>query len=66
MAWEKVVDDPSVHSYLSAKRIKSSFIIELSPWMGVFYKRLVGTTEMSLRQSIGRVSLTSSQSKTIS
>ena len=40
MAWEKVVDDPSVHSYLSAKRIKWSLIIELSPWMGVFYERL--------------------------
>ena len=66
ITWEKVVDDPSVHSYLSAKRIKWSFIIELSPWMGVFYKRLVEATEMSLRKSIGRVSLTSSQSKTIS
>ena len=29
IAWEKVVDDPSVHSYLSAKRIKWSFIIEI-------------------------------------
>ena len=65
MAWEKVVDDPSVHSYLSDLRIKWSFIIELSPWMGVFYKRLVGITKMSLRKGIGMVSLTSSQLQTI-
>ena len=57
MAWEKVVDDPSVHSYHGDLRIKWSFIIELSPWMGGFYKCLVGITNMSLRKSIGRVSL---------
>ena len=36
MAWEKVVNDPLVHSYLSDLRLKCSFIIELSPWMGGF------------------------------
>ena len=65
MAWDRVVNDPSVHSYLSDLRIKWSFIVELSPWMGGFYERLVGITKMSLRKSIGRVSLTSSQLQTI-
>ena len=65
MAWERVVNDPSVQSYLSDLRIKWSSIVELSPWMGGFYKRLVGITKMSLRKSIGRVSLTSSQLQTI-
>ena len=65
MAWEKVADDPSVHSYLSDLRIKWLFIIELSPWMGGFYESLVGITKMSLRKSIGRVSLTNSQLQTI-
>ena len=41
MAWEKVVDNPSVHSYVTDQRIKWSFIIELSPCMGGFYERLV-------------------------
>ena len=66
MAWEKVVYDPPVHSYLSDKKIKLSFIIEPSPWMGGFYEHLVGTTKMSLRKSICRVSLTSSQLQTVS
>ena len=65
MAWEKVVDDPSIHSYLSDQRIKWSFIIKLSPWIGGFYERDVGTTKMSLRKSIGRVSLTSSLLETM-
>ena len=30
MAWEKIVTDPSAHSYLSDLRIKLSFIIEVS------------------------------------
>ena len=33
--------------------------------MGELYERLVGTTKMSLRKNIGRVSLTSSQLQTI-
>ena len=33
--------------------------------MGKFYERLVGTTKISLRKSIGRMSLTSSQLQTI-
>ena len=61
MALEKVLNVPSVHSYLSDLRIKWSFIIELSLWMGGFYELLVGITKMSLRKSIGRVSVTSSQ-----
>ena len=61
MAWEKVFDDPSVDIYLSDPRIKWSFIIELSPWIGGFYKPLVEITKMSLRKSIDRVSLNSSQ-----
>ena len=42
MAQEKVVDNPAVHSYLSDLKIKWPFVIELSPWMGGFYERLVG------------------------
>ena len=64
MAWE-MIDYSSVHSYLSDQKIKWSFIIELSPWMGGSCGCPIGTTKMSLRKSIERVSLTCSQLQTL-
>ena len=65
MAWEKALKDPSVYSYLSDQWVKWSLIIELSRWIGGFYKRFAWTAKMALRKSIGRVSLTSFQLQTI-
>ena len=65
LAWEATVKDPTVHSYLADQRIVWSFIIELSPWMGGFYERLVGTTKMALKKSIGKLRLTSTQLQTV-
>ena len=53
MDWKDIINDPQVHSYHSEKRVKRSFIIHLSPGMGGFYERLVGTTKMALKISIG-------------
>ena len=63
--WENVISDPSIHTYLNNERIKWFFIIELSPWMGGFYERLIGIASRSLRKSIGKLSLSSSQRQTI-
>ena len=63
--WENVISDPSIHTYLNNERMKWSFIIELSPWMGGFYERPIGITRRSLRKSIGKLSLSSSQLQTI-
>ena len=65
LAWENIVNDPHVHSYLSEKRIKWNFIVELSPWMGGFYERLVGTTKAALKKSIGKLHLSMTQLQTI-
>ena len=65
LAWENIVDDPQVQSYLSQKRIKWKFIIELSPWIGGFYEKLVGTTKTALKKSIGRLHLSLTQLQTI-
>ncbi|XP_057305456.1 uncharacterized protein LOC130642387 [Hydractinia symbiolongicarpus] len=65
LAWKSTINDPTVHSYLANERIEWSFIIELSPWMGGFYERLVGTTKMALKKSIGNLRLTSTQLQTI-
>ena len=64
-AWKDAINDPQVQSYLSEKGIKWNFIIELSPWMGGFYERLVGTTKMALKKSIARLHLTRTQLQTI-
>ena len=43
------------------ERIKWSFIIELSPWIGEFYKHLARIKKRSLLKIIEKLSLTSSQ-----
>ena len=65
LACETIVKDPTVHSYLADQRIVWSFIIELSPWMGGFYERLVGTTKMALKKTIGKLRLTTIQLQTL-
>ena len=65
LAWENAVKDPDVTSYVTELRIKWSFIIELSPWMGGFYKRHISKTKMALKKSIGKLCLTSIQLQTI-
>ena len=59
------MNDPQVQSYLSEKRIKWKFIVELSPWFGGFYERLVGTTKMALKKSIGKLHLSLTQLQTV-
>ena len=61
VAWQKVIKDQSLQWYLSNQGIKWSFITELSPWMGGFYEKLVGSSKMALRKSIGKNHLTSLQ-----
>jgi len=64
LAWENVVKSPEVESDVSEIGIKWSFIIELSPWMGGFYERLVGSSKIALKKSIGKRCLTSLQLQT--
>ncbi|CAC5409576.1 unnamed protein product [Mytilus coruscus] len=40
--WEKVLNDSDIQNYVSNKGISWKFIVELAPWMGGFYERLVG------------------------
>ena len=60
LAWENLVKDPDVISYVNERQIKWSFVIELSPWMGGFYERL-SITKMALKKGIGKLCLTSIQ-----
>ena len=62
--WENVISNLSTHTYLNNERIKWTLILELSPWIEGFYARIIGITKTSLRKSIGKLSLTSSQLQT--
>lgn len=53
MASKDIIFDPQVHRYFSEKRIKWSFINELSHGMYVFYERLFRTTKITLRKKFG-------------
>ena len=63
--WTQIWTETDVMSYASSKNIKWKFTIELAPWMGVFYKRLVGLVKRSLLKAIGKLCLTSNQLLTI-
>ena len=54
-----------VQNYVSNSGIEWSFIVELVPWMGGFYERLVGLVKRSLRKSVGRNLLTDTQLETL-
>ena len=64
-AWEFATTSYDMQSYIANEGIKWSFIIELAPWMGGFYERLVGLVKQSLRKSIGKICLNTVQLETI-
>ena len=63
-AWENAIRDSDVQSHITEQRIKWLFIVQLSPWMGAFYERLVGISKMALRKAIGKAYLTMLQLQT--
>ncbi|XP_045158778.1 uncharacterized protein LOC123524558 [Mercenaria mercenaria] len=63
--WSSILKSEDVQSYCSSEGISWRFIVEIAPWMGGFYERLVGITKRSLRKSIGRKLLSSDQLITV-
>ena len=63
--WDQVLTEPDVISYSTNGKIKWTFIVELAPWMGGFYERLIGLVKRSLRKAIGKLCLTSNQLLTV-
>ncbi|XP_053376986.1 uncharacterized protein LOC123529097 [Mercenaria mercenaria] len=63
--WRNVCASDEVQSYVANCRIKWKFIVELAPWMGVAYERLVGIVKRSLRKSLGHKILTLIQMQTL-
>ena len=49
--WQRVLKCPDVQNYASETGISWKFIVELAPWMGGFYERLVGLVKRSLSRN---------------
>lgn len=62
---EIITKDHDVISYAANQNILWEFTVELAPWMGGFYERLVGLVKRSLRKAIGKACLTSEQLLTL-
>ncbi|XP_052787361.1 uncharacterized protein LOC128222416 [Mya arenaria] len=63
--WKNIMKTEDVQDYASQNGIHWIFNIELAPWMGGFYERLVGLVKRSLRKTIGRNLLTEMQMQTL-
>ena len=64
-AWQKCLRDPDVLSYTADKGISWQFIVEIAPWMGGLYERLVRLVKRILRKALGKLSFTYDQLLTI-
>lgn len=65
LIWKNVTTSDEVQSYVSDSGIKWTFIVEMAPWMGGFYERLVGLVKRSLRKTLQRKLLKLVQLQTI-
>ena len=54
-----------VSEFATYQGIDWKYIVELAPWMGGFYERLIGLTKRALRKTIGNKRLTQGQLVTI-
>ena len=63
--WGKILTEDDVISYATNQNIHWDFNVELAPWMGGFYERLVGMVKRSLRKALGKACLTSEQLLTL-
>ena len=63
--WGQVLTESDIISYSANERIKWTFIVELAPWMGGFYERLISLVKRSLRKTIGKICLTNNQLLTV-
>ena len=57
----KLQTSDGIDDFLSKQGIQWKFIVELAPWMGGFYERLVGLTKRALRKTLGNQCLTEKQ-----
>ena len=65
LIWKKVVQCNEVQNHVSNCGVKWTFIVELAPWMGGFYERLVSLVKRALRKTLNRKLLSFIQLQTV-
>ena len=63
--WSNVLTSDQVNVFSTDQGIEWKFIVDLAPWMGGLYERLVGLSKRALRKTIGNGCLTESQLVTV-
>ena len=63
--WNSVTQCEEVQNYASNIGAKWIFIVEMAPWMGGFYERLVGLVKRALRKTLAKNLLTMIQMQTL-
>ena len=63
--WGKILTEDDTVSYIANENIRWTFTVELAPWMGGYYERLVGIVKRSLRKAIGKLHLRGEQLLTV-
>ena len=64
-AWRDVINDAGLCDFASYQEIQWKVIVELAPWMGRVYERLVGLIKRALRKIIGTKCLSKIQLVTV-
>lgn len=62
---QKIVRSQEVLRYLAGNHVTWKFIVDLAPWWGGFWERMVKTMKLSLKKSIGRSTVTYDELATI-
>ena len=54
-AWKETISNHEVQSYTANQGTEWNFMVELAPWMGGFYDRLVGTVKGALKNQLAKL-----------
>ena len=52
-AWSSILSCDELNDCSTNQRIKWKYIVDLAPWMGRFYERLVGLIKRALQKLMG-------------
>lgn len=65
LVWKNMLTSEDLQNYISNSGIKWTFIVEMAPWMGGYYERLVGLVKRALRKTLQRKLLSIIQLHTV-